>query len=114
MIDTVKPTGYVMLVKLMPKEEKTSGGIIRPEQLQDREHFASIVGEVVAMGPDCYVDAPGRRWPNGAWCGVGDFVMFRSYAGTRFKLGDEDQEYRLINDDAVEAVVSQPKLVKRV
>jgi co-chaperonin GroES (HSP10) len=42
---------------------------------------------------------------------VGDFVIFRSYSGTRFKI--MDKEFRLINDDTVEAVVEDPRGYKR-
>jgi hypothetical protein len=38
-------------------------------------------------------------------------VMFRANTGTRFKIGD--QEYRLMNDDSVEAVVPNPKAISR-
>jgi co-chaperonin GroES (HSP10) len=57
------------------------------------------------MGSDAYKDE--RKFPNGPWCKEGDFVMFRSYSGTRFKVRGE--EFRLINDDTVEAVVDDPR-----
>jgi co-chaperonin GroES (HSP10) len=61
------------------------------------------------MGPDCYKDD--RRFPSGAWCKVGDWVVFRAYSGTRMKM--YGQEFRLINDDTVEAVVEDPTGVVR-
>ncbi len=42
---------------------------------------------------------------------IGDWVMFKSYSGIRFKIGN--QEFRLINDDTVESVVDDPRLIKR-
>jgi co-chaperonin GroES (HSP10) len=94
----------------MPKlEDKTKGGIIIPDGINDREATASIIGFVTAMGPLCYKDDV--KFPTGAWCKVGDFVMFRSYSGTRFKI--EGEEFRLINDDTVEAVVDDPRKFRR-
>jgi co-chaperonin GroES (HSP10) len=42
---------------------------------------------------------------------VGDFVMFRSYSGTRFTV--DGQEFRFINDDTVEGTVDDPRAVMR-
>jgi len=39
-------------------------------------------------------------------------VMFRMNTGTRFKVGGK--EFRLFNDDSVEAVVNDPRGVTRV
>jgi len=64
---------------------------------------------VVAMGPDCFKDE--NRFPNGAWCKVGDFVLVRPNAGTRMKI--HGTEMRLINDDSVEAIVLDPRGVSR-
>ncbi len=51
------------------------------------------------------------RKPSGPWCKVGDWVVFRAYSGTRMKM--YGQEFRLINDDTVEAVVDDPTGVVR-
>jgi co-chaperonin GroES (HSP10) len=62
------------------------------------------------MGDQAYIDKD--RFPTGPWCKVGDYVMFRMNTGTRFKVGGT--EYRLMNDDSIEAVVNDPRGVKRV
>ena len=105
-----EPQGYKLLISPVEVEEKTEGGVYMPDQLRDAEGIASIIGWVVSMGPDAYKDKD--KFPSGAWCKVGDFVIFRSYSGTRFKIGT--QEFRLINDDTVEAVVEDPRGYKRV
>ena len=105
-----KPQGYKLLISPVEVEEKTEGGVYMPDQLRDAEGIASIIGWVVSMGPDAYKDED--KFPSGAWCNVGDFVIFRSYSGTRFKIGT--QEFRLINDDTVEAVVEDPRGYKRI
>lgn len=100
-----EPTGYRILVMMPKVAERTDGGIIRPEDVRAREEVASTLCFILAMGPDCYKDA--KRFPNGPWCKVGDFVLVRAYSGTRFKI--RGQELRLINDDSVEGVVSDPR-----
>jgi co-chaperonin GroES (HSP10) len=100
-----EPSGYRLLIAVPEVSEKTEGGVFMPDQLKKAEETASIVGFVVKAGPDAYADL--NKFPNGAWCKEGDFVIFRSYSGTRFKvLG---KEFRLINDDTVEAVVEDPR-----
>jgi co-chaperonin GroES (HSP10) len=105
-----KPQGYKMLIALPELEEKTDGGVIIPGATLDREQTASIVGFVIELGPLCYMDT--NKFPTGAWCKQGDWVIFRAYSGTRIKV--HGKEFRLINDDTVEAVVEDPRGVKRV
>jgi len=76
-----------------------------PDSLKSAEQTASVIGFVVKAGPDAYMDKD--KFPNGPYCQEGDFVIFRSYSGTRFKI--DKQEFRLINDDTVEAVVEDPR-----
>ena len=104
------PTGYHILIAVPSIEEKTKGGIIRPDQLRQLEKTASIFGLVLAVGPDAYKDE--AKFPSGPWCKVDDWVVFRSYSGTRFIVNG--QELRLINDDTVEAVVADPRQIERV
>jgi co-chaperonin GroES (HSP10) len=103
------PTGYRILIGLPDVEEKTDGGILKASQTLENEHVASIVGFVLDMGPDCYKDK--QRFPDGAWCKEGDFIIMRAYSGTRFKI--HGKEFRLINDDTVEAVVDDPRGITR-
>lgn len=100
-----EPTGYRLLIALPEISEKTQGGVFMPDNLKKDESTASIIGFVLKKGPDAYSDA--SRFPAGPWCKEGDFVIFRSYSGTRFKI--HGKEFRLINDDTVEAVVDDPR-----
>ena len=100
-----EPTGYRLLIALPEIDEKTEGGVIMPDGLVKDESTASIIGFVIKAGPDAYSDK--ERFPNGPWCKEGDFVIFRSYSGTRFKV--HGKEFRLINDDTVEGVVDDPR-----
>ena len=108
-VEMWKPTGYKLLIA-MPEEVQKIGNIFIPGDTGKREHTASIVGTVIAMGPDAY---NADRFPTGPWCKVGDHVIIKSYAGTRLKLVGQDQEFRLINDDVIEAVVSDPRKIER-
>lgn len=103
------PTGYHLLIAMPSIEEKTDGGVILPDKLKDAEQTASIIGLVLKLGPDAYKDE--GKFPTGPWCKEEDYIMFRSYSGTRFKIGK--QEFRLINDDTVEAIVPDPRAYKR-
>ena len=100
-----EPSGYKLLIKPLEVQEKTESGIYMPDALKQAEQTASVIGFVVKAGPDAYKDTD--KFPSGAYCNEGDFVIFRSYSGTRFKVGKE--EFRLINDDTVEAVVDDPR-----
>ena len=105
-----EPKGYKLLIAIPKVEEKTKSGVYMPDTLTKMEQTASIIGLVVEMGEDAYKDD--QKFPNGPYCKKGDFVIFRSYSGTRFKV--ENEEFRLINDDTVEAVVDDPRGFTRV
>lgn len=104
-----KPVGYRVLIALPTIEDKYDSGLIKSERTLHEEKILSTMGIVLDMGEEAYSDK--ERFPNGPWCKVGDFVMFRPNSGTRFKVNG--QELRLLNDDSIEAVVPDPKGVTR-
>ena len=105
-----RPVGYRVLVALPNVEETFEGsGLLKAQSTQREEQVLSNVGTVLDMGDQAYTDT--ERFPNGPWCAVGDYVMFRANTGTRIKLGR--QEYRLMNDDSIEAVVADPRAITR-
>jgi|TARA_Y100001970_G_scaffold279326_1_gene386453 co-chaperonin GroES (HSP10) len=104
-----EPKGYKMLIALPEVDEKTEGGIIKSAKYQHEETIATVVGWVMSMGPDAYSDP--NRFPNGPYCQVGDWVVFRAFSGTRLKI--HGKEFRIINDDTVEAVVEDPRGIER-
>ena len=105
-----EPTGYKMLIGLPKIETKYESGIIKADSIVRNDEIATCIGFVIKMGPDCYKDPV--RFPSGAYCKVGDFILLRVYSGTRFKL--YDVEFRMVNDDSVEAVVQDPRGYSRV
>ena len=104
-----KPQGYRILIALPEPDEKTDGGIIKAKSTIHNEEVGSIVGFVLDMGPDAYSDT--KRFPSGPFCQKGDWIVMRAYSGTRFLV--HDKEFRLINDDSVEAVVEDPRGIVR-
>ena len=106
-----KPRGYKILVTLPPVEEEIGDtGLIKSAQSMHYEQLLTNVLFVVDLGEMCYSDK--ERFPSGPWCKKGDFVMCRANTGTRFKI--HGTEFRLINDDSVEAVVEDPRGIERV
>jgi co-chaperonin GroES (HSP10) len=99
----VEPTGYKLLIYIPHLESQMRNGLFRPDQNRDAYEVASLVGQVIAIGPLAYKD--GTKFPGGAWCEVGDYIMMHAYAGTRFQRAGSKHQYRLINDDTVEAVL---------
>ena len=104
------PKGYKILISLPDAEIASEGGILKAQETIAAEEVGSIVGFVIKLGPDAYSDK--SRFPSGAYCKEGDFIMMRSYSGTRFKVANK--EFRLINDDSVEAVIEDPRVVMKV
>jgi len=105
-----KPVGYHLLIALPMVEETYDSGLVKADQTKQAEQILSMMGAVLDMGDQAYADK--ERFPTGPWCKIGDFVMFRPNSGTRFKVNG--QEYRLLNDDSIEAVVPDPRGVTRV
>lgn len=104
-----KPVGYRILIALPQIEETFESGIVKANITTHQEQILSVVGLVLDMGEQAYADP--ERYPNGPWCKVGDYVMFRANTGTRFKFNGV--EYRLMNDDSIEATVTDPRGVTR-
>ena len=104
-----EPTGYKILIALPEAEEKTAGGILKAEETLRIEETASVTGFVMAMGSDCYKDE--SKFPTGPWCKEGDWVVMRAFSGTRISI--HGKEFRLINDDTVEAVIDDPRGIQR-
>jgi co-chaperonin GroES (HSP10) len=103
------PQGYRILCAIPEAEEAFESGIIKSDETRRVDELLTTVLFVVSLGPDCYADKV--RFPNGPWCKQGDFILVRPNAGTRLVI--HDREFRIINDDSVEAVVQDPRGIKR-
>lgn len=106
-----RPSGYKLLIAL-PEVDETYGesGLLKADMAKKQDEVATVVGLVLELGPDAYKDT--TKFPSGPWCKEGDYILFRAYSGTRFKV--YGKEFRLINDDTVEGVVADPSGYSRV
>lgn len=104
------PTGWKLLC-VVPDVSDTfeNSSIVKAETFMKQEEHATTVLFVLKVGPDAYKDP--AKFPNGAWCKEGDFILTRTYSGTRFKIFGK--EFRLLNDDQVDAVVQDPRGITR-
>lgn len=104
------PTSYHLLC-VLPEIEEEYGetGLVKAGQTMHYEELLSPVLFVVKLGPDAYKDE--KRFPSGPSCKAGDFVLVRPNTGTRIKI--HGKEFRIINDDSVEAVVQDPRGISR-
>jgi co-chaperonin GroES (HSP10) len=104
------PATYHLLCMLPEAKEEYEGGLLKSSQTMHFEELLSPVLFVAKMGPDAFKDE--KRFPSGPSCKVGDFIVVRPNTGTRMKI--HGTEWRLINDDAVEATVLDPRGIQRV
>lgn len=93
----------------MEEYADSEAGLIKASQSMMYEEVLTPVLFVVKVGPDAYADK--TRFPSGPSCKEGDFVIVRPNSGTRLKI--HGREFRLINDDSVEAVVEDPRGITR-
>jgi co-chaperonin GroES (HSP10) len=105
-----EPKTYHLLCMLPEAKEEYEGGLLKAGQTMMYEELLSPVLFVMKIGPDAFKDE--KRFPSGPSCEVGDFVIVRPNSGTRMKI--HGREFRLINDDSVEATIDDPRGVQRV
>ena len=103
------PSGYRILCSIPEVNKTFNSGLIKADITMQHEELLTTVLFVIAMGPDCYGDK--TRFPSGPWCKEGDFILVRPHAGTRVKIHGID--FRIVNDDSVEAVVEDPRGIQR-
>lgn len=106
------PTGWKILCAVPDVSVKIDGtelDLVKATSTLRQEEHATTVLFVMKVGADAYKDQ--TKFPAGAWCKEGDFVLVRTYSGTRFKI--YGKEFRLINDDQVDAVVDDPRGLTR-
>ena len=103
------PATYHLLCMLPDAQEEYEGGLLKASQTMQYEELLSPVLFVAKIGPDAFQDK--TRFPSGPSCKVGDFILVRPNTGTRMKI--HGTEWRLINDDSVQAVVQDPRGIQR-
>jgi chaperonin GroES len=91
----IKPLADRVVVKALPSEETTSGGIVLPDTAKEKPQE----GEVVAVGPGKLGDNGQRIVPE---VGVGDKVIYSKYGGTEIKI--DGVEYLILRESDILAV----------
>ena len=104
------PATYHLLCMLPEAKESYDSGILKADKTMQFEELLSPVLFVAKIGPDAFKDE--KRFPSGPSCKVGDFIIVRPNSGTRMKI--HGTEWRLINDDSVEATIDDPRGMGRV
>jgi co-chaperonin GroES (HSP10) len=103
------PSTFHLLCMVPQAEEEYESGLVKAGNTMHYEEVLTPVLFVAKMGPDAFKDE--KRFPSGPSCKVGDFVIVRPNSGTRLKI--HGTEWRIINDDSVEAVVEDPRGIQR-
>ena len=104
-----EPRGWRILCSLVTASEQYDSGLIKADETKKIEELTSPVLFVLKLGDLAYGDE--AKFPTGAWCKEGDFVITRPYTGTRIMI--YGKEFRVIYDDQVEAVVEDPRGITR-
>lgn len=105
-----QPSGYRILCAIPEMDAKFDESVLlKADITRQNEETLTTVLFVVSLGPDCYKDE--KKFPTGAWCKEGDFILVRPHSGSRLVI--HDKEFRVINDDTVEAVVLDPRGIRR-
>lgn len=88
----IEPLQDRVVIKPIPKEDVTKGGIYLPDTAKEKPQE----GKVVAVGPGRVSD-DGKRIA--LELKVGDKVLYSKYAGTEIKLDDE--EYLILRENDI-------------
>jgi len=106
------PADYMLLCvvpEAMEEYADSEVGIVKDSKTMYYEEMLTPVLFVIKLGSTAYQDK--TRFPSGPRCKPGDFVIVRPNSGTRLKI--HGREFRLINDDSVEATVQDPRGISR-
>jgi co-chaperonin GroES (HSP10) len=100
-----KPTGWRVVVLPYRGAQKSKGGIELAQETLDRQQLTTTCAYVLAVGPLAYKDTD--KFPDGAWCKEGDWIIFGRYAGARMMI--DGGEIRILNDDEILATIKDPE-----
>lgn len=88
----IKPLGERVVIKPLPMDEMTKGGIVLPDTAKEKPQK----GEVMAVGSGRLLDS-GQRIPIDLK--AGDKVLYSKYAGNEVKLDGE--EYLILRESDI-------------
>lgn len=95
--------GWNIVIRLYTSPKK-KGGIILPDTVRNEDQYRICTGLVVKVSPAAYKDA--RYSDTGAWCEVGDWIVFPRHAG--YKVKYKDIPIFILKEDAVDLKIANP------
>ena len=98
----IEPVEYKVLIKPDEVETKTAGGIYIPDSVKDKAKYAKDEGIVIAIGSNAFTDPDWDVKP-----AVGQRVLYDRYAGSNVKSRADGEDYRLINDKEIGAIINE-------
>lgn len=112
----IHPTGEKVLVRPIKTERKTDGGIIIPDAAASKYDLAQIKATVIEVGPTAFEKEVYFEKTYGMPTVTprsGDIIAIAKYAGYLLK-GKDGEEYRIINDDDITAILEDDWDTKHV
>lgn len=94
----IKPLADRVVVKPLPPEEKTAGGLYIPDTAKEKPQQ----GEVIAVGPGKITDDGKKQNPE---VKVGDVVLYGKYSGTEITFDNDD--YLIMRESDIFGIVNK-------
>lgn len=99
----ISPVEFNVLIRQEEVAARTKGGLMKPDDIVEREKHAQTRGVIVAVSPLAFNE---DIWPSGMdRPKPGDHVAFARHAGT-FIEGRDGVEYRVVKDKDIVAVMA--------
>ena len=113
----IVPFGSRILIQIRTPKTKTASGIIIDNGSRDTERWNTQVGKVVSVGALAFKNRNNMEpWPEGSWCGPGDYVRVPKYGGDRWEVplaGGESALFVIFNDlDIIGQVTGDPLAIR--
>lgn len=113
----IVPFGSRVLVQIRSARKMSAGGILLDTGTVDTEKWNTQVAKVVSVGPLAFKNRNTmENWPEGSWCGPGEFVRVPKYGGDRWEVQiDKSQSalFVIFNDlDIIGKVTTDPLKIK--
>ncbi|MEN9885661.1 MAG: Chaperonin 10 Kd subunit [Pseudomonadota bacterium] len=113
----ITPFGSRVLVQIRTPKTKTASGIIIDNGSRDTEKWNTQVARVVSVGALAFKNRNTMdSWPEGSWCGPGDYVRVPKYGGDRWEVplaGGDSALFVIFNDlDIIGQVTGDPLAIR--
>lgn len=113
----ITPFGSRVLVQIRSPKTKTASGIIIDNGSRDTEKWNTQVAKVISVGALAFKNRNSMEpWPEGSWCGPGDYVRVAKYGGDRWEVplpNGETALFVIFNDlDIIGQVTGDPLAIR--